>query len=160
LSDKKTLPRLRLNKTRDHGIVNPPENGAHYYQDGFYFSNEGDLVTHPALLTPETEAKLERHVKLEAARRAGEVARRKSLEAEGINPDDIDAALSGDEAEDEESEDFNFVGWLRGEFKAPFFTIRKAVSEKYKVNLNKQKEVVDFLVIEQRLVDPSEVKVV
>lgn len=52
--------------------------------------------------------------------------------------------------------DVNLESWLRGESKYDWFVITKAMRERYKVNLNKQADVVEFLVIEQKVVAVDE----
>lgn len=149
---------LKLNKDREHAIVFPPENGAHFMQGDFYFDQDGELVTHPDLFSPQAEKKAKRLAALEIANAAAKDARRKSLEAEGIDPDTV-PETDDDEEIAEEKKKLDLKAWLRGEAKAIFPLVQAAIKEQHGFNAVSRNAAKEFLVGELGLVAPEAVRV-
>ena len=62
-----------LDKSKPHGIVTPPWEGAHYEQNGFHFDAAGDIVKE--LITPELTKRLENAAARATAEKAADAAR-------------------------------------------------------------------------------------
>src|SRR4051794_26621811 len=102
---------IKLDKTRDDACdVFPPEHGAHFFQAGFYFTIDGELVTHPELFDEKAAAKLKRMQALEEANAKMKEVRRKTLEEAGVDPDTAD---EDDEDKAEGDDKIDLKAWLR-----------------------------------------------
>lgn len=149
-----------LDRSRNHGTIHPPHEGAHYTQDGYYFDAEGKLVE--ALLKPEQKAAL---AKKASVPRPAPVAPPKPAAtppnpnaqspagAEGVAPE-------GNAKEGEaggEPDAVNLEQWLRDPASAYFKDVRLAVKERYSVWKTAKAQIVEFLVVEQKLLPPEEI---
>jgi hypothetical protein len=123
---------VKLDKSKPYGVVVPPENGAHFHQEGFYFTHHGDLAKDMLDDTAkERLRKLENRKKADAA--AAE-ARKKFLEQSGLSDADLegeDALTTVMHAATVDSGAVDLIGWAKGEKQYPFFAVRRAVKEQY-----------------------------
>jgi hypothetical protein len=153
----------KLDRDRPYATVHPALGNAHFHQDGLYFDHIGRLVTEDTVC-PESGKKIElfgadaqKKLKRLAALEVANQAKRDALIAAGINPDDED--LEAAEGDESQVEKFDFVGWLRGERKVQWFVVKQALKDEFGRNVQNQKEAVAFLVVDQGLLDPDQVKI-
>jgi hypothetical protein len=152
--DDEIFDLVKLDRTRHGARVTPPENGAHWEQDGFYFDNEGRLA--PAWLTEKDKDRLRRKAARAKASNAAEAARRKALIAAGIDPDqeeddagNVTAKSAGPAkapAEAGKSDAVDLLAWARGELKAPWFKVRAAFEAQHAVSVENKEDAMIFLV--------------
>ena len=139
---------IRLDKSRAFGVVFPPENNAHYAQDGFHFDANGNLAEE--WLKPADRAKLDSLIARRAADAAAEKARIESLKNAGLDDKEI-AVITQSRTTSEKPTDADGVdlkGWARGEINIPWFKVRKAFMEKYSRDVDNQAAAIDFLIDE------------
>jgi hypothetical protein len=128
---------LRLNKALPYATCFPPENGAHYEQGGFYFDHNGDLVTHPDLLTPEAEDRLLLAERRAKADRAAAKARREALLEDGATEEEVaEAEREGALTPSTYDNGVDLVGWANNAKRYPFFKIKQAFRSQFAVNVN------------------------
>jgi len=124
------------------GTVTPPERGAVFYQDGGYFNASHDLVFEDYPATPpevvETEVTV---VDAETGTIKTEIVQ---TEAPVVNDGDPKVILAG---------------WLKGETKLPFLTVRGLVKSGFNQVLVTKDEIISYLVNEANLVPAEQVKV-
>ena len=149
----------KFDRSKAHGIVTPPEQGAHFEQDGFYFTQEGELVE--ALMSPADKARVKNvALQREAARRA-EDARLAFLAENGIAADDPDREKKVIEAARTIAESgggVDLVAWAKGEKAYPFAKVRKAAEEKYSFTATDTRSLVEFMIDAKKIAE-GEVKV-
>jgi hypothetical protein len=139
----------RLDRTRDYGTYCPPEppapgttQGAFYNQDGLDFDHEGYVVEWR--LSPEQREKLAR----KAAPKPPAPAAKPAV-----------AAGDGDEpptVPNENDDGLNLEMWLRGEEDYPFPDVQKAVRARMNVWKTAKRDLILFLVEEQKLISTDE----
>jgi hypothetical protein len=152
---------LKLDKTRDDCCdVFPPENGAHFYQRGFYFDQNGDVVRHPDLFDEKAAARLKRLEALDKANEAAKDARRKALEEAGEDPDAANDNEDDDAANDNETQKVDLRAWLTGRSKLIFPLVQAAIRDQHGVNATSKKQAIEFLVGELGMVAPEDVRVI
>ena len=146
---------LTLNKKKAYGVVSPPENGAHFCQEGFYFTAQGALVTHPELLKDKDRARLERMVARKGAEEDARKAYLAALKAKGLTEADVAEIVATGGAPTQPANEANgavdSIGWGKGLVNYPFFTVKKAFSEQFFVDITNADDGVIFLVKEGRI---------
>lgn len=133
-----------LDRSRPFGTVHPPDQGAHYEQDGYPFDAQGKIVE--ALLTEDQKKALEKKPPRPPA------APKAPKEPRPPNPG---SASAGGGKDDEGG--VNLEQWLRDQDSANFKDVRLAVKERYSVWETSRAEVVIFLVNEQKLLAAEEI---
>ena len=149
----------KFDKTKDHGIVTPPERGAHFEQGGYYFNQEGELVEE--MLTPADRDRLKKEALNREADRAASEARAKFLEENGLTADDPDLAkkvIAVAQAAGAPAENIDLVAWAKAEAVYPFAKVRKAAQDKHNFTATDARALVAFMV-DNNLVKEDEVKV-
>jgi hypothetical protein len=124
---------IKLDKSKPFAVVVPPENGAHFHQDGFYFDHHGALATE--MLDDAGKERLRKLENRKKADAAAAEARKKFMAQSGLT----DADLEGEDAltnvmqaaTAESSGGVDLVAWAKGEKQYPFFAIRKAAKDQY-----------------------------
>jgi hypothetical protein len=146
---------LVLDKKKPHGIVTPPEHGAHYCQDGFYFGPNGNLVTHPNLLGEKARARLKRTIARKDAEAESRKAYLEALKKKGLTEDDVAEILSTGGAPttavSAASGPIDLIGWGKGLVKYPFFSVKKAFMDEFHVDIANSDDGVIFLVKEGKI---------
>jgi len=125
-------PLVKLDKSKPFAVVVPPENGAHFHQDGFYFDHHGVLAQ--LMLDDEAKERLRKLENRKKADAAAAEARKKFLEQSGLTPADLegeDALTNVMQAATVDAGGIDLVAWARGQKQYPFFAVRKAVKEQY-----------------------------
>lgn len=172
---------ITLDKSKPHGIVFPPLNDphgksdqvAHFAQDGFHFTYDGDLVTW--MLTDSLKKRAEILSTRKRADAAAEEARRKTLTDAGISVDEFgeEAAPKASSGRPEgspqtrrtpmqealdgangKSPDFiDLVEWAKGKAhqEVLWFSIAKAAREQYAFSPASKEQLIQFLVRENLL---------
>lgn len=149
----------KFDKTKDHGIVTPPERNAHFEQGGYYFDQNGDLVE--ALLTDEDKARLKKDALNREADRAASEARAKFLEENGLAADDPDLAkkvIAVAQAAGAPVENIDLVAWAKAEKVYPFGKVRDAAFKQHNFTATDARALVAFMV-DNQIVKEDEVKV-
>lgn len=151
----------KLDRDRSYGSVHPAIGDAHFHQDGLYYNHFGKLVTENPV-DPETGKTIElfgetaqKKLKKLAALAIANEAKRKALADAGFADDGEEAAEDGPAA----AEKFDFVGWLKGARKVQWFVVKQAIKDEYGRNVQNQKEAIAFLVVDEGLVEPDDVKI-
>ena len=123
---------VKLDKGKPFATVCPPENGAHFFQDGFYFDHHGVLA--PDMLDGEANERLRKLENRKLADAAANEARRKFMEQSGLSAADLegeDALTTVMQAATTDTAGVDLVGWARGAKQYPFFAVRKAAKDQY-----------------------------
>ncbi len=147
-----STPRLRLDRSKPfatiHGQRHPddPHLRAKFQQDGIHYDSEG-LHIDSLIADDETRALVDRRLKRQARS-----APKKDGAGEGSDGDPGDGS-SGSSGDD----DVNLEAWLRGEAQYQWFAITKLVRDRFKMNITKQADMVDFLVNEQKVIPLADV---
>lgn len=143
----------KLDRSRNFGVVFPPEHGATHYQDGWYFCDDG-TVCRP-LCTPEQLASLGEVVKATPAtvpqvkNKGGRPRKHPKPEPEPMYPP----------SEMDDGTDVNFEGWLRGLQECKDKHVISAVRNRLGGDCTTAKQARDYLVHVEQLVPEAEVKV-
>ena len=146
---------IRLDKSKHHSIVTPPENGAHFYQDGFYFTHEGVMVE--AMLDESATKKLaKRKARAEAEARKEEIYRQE-LANQGLNEAEVSEAIAEAKAEDvpveADASAIDLVAWAKGQRKYVFGQVRKAFKDQFSVDVADKKTGLEFLQDEGKIAE-------
>jgi hypothetical protein len=123
---------VKLDKGKPFSVVVPPENGAHFFQDGFYFTHHGELA--PDMLDADAHERLRKLENRKMADAAANEARRKFMEQSGLSAADLegeDALTNVMQAATVDTGVIDLIGWAKGEKQYPFFAVRKAVKDQY-----------------------------
>jgi hypothetical protein len=160
---------VRFNRSRDHGVVSPPERGAHFTQDGFMFGADGRVA--PDWLDEQGKSRLRRKAARAKADRAADQARRKSLVAAGIDPDEPDdgteprkprRAVASDVTEEgdgaPDGAGVNLIAWAKGERKFQWFKIKSAFLEQHAKAVENKEDALVWLV-DNDFIDKDEVNI-
>jgi hypothetical protein len=144
----------RLDKSRSYGEHHPPENGAFYQQDGYNFDHEGYLVDD--LLT---DAQKERLKKLPPPKSGGGKPPKpaKQQAAPPSEGGEGGGGEPGGEGEGGDNADLNLTLWLKGEAEYDFADVQKAVKTRYHAWKTSKRDLVNFLVTDEKLVPYDEV---
>lgn len=134
----------RLDRSRDFGTYHGSSNGAVYNQDGFDFDQEGRIVE--ALLTDE-QKKLLATKKGPAPKPPAPAAKVEAPAEEKPEPPP---------ASEDTGDSLNLEMWLRGEADYPFPAVQKAVKERFSVWKTARRDLLVFLVDEQKVVTSDE----
>lgn len=151
MADKPTY-NIKLDKSRDHAVVFPPENGAHFYQDGLYFSHDSSLVVD---MIDENGAKiLKRKEAKAAAQKAAAEVYRNMLKEGGVADEEIEAELgkakdAGTVTADPEAIDL--LAWAKGQKNYPFFQVRKAFQTQHAKVINDKADGLEWLVLNDKI---------
>jgi hypothetical protein len=131
----------RLDRSRDYGTYHPPDDGAHYNQDGYDFDHDGELVEHR--LTAEQQERL---------KKKGPAAPPKPP---APAPSHGKAHHAKETVHDPEpdADGLNLEAWLRGQEDYPFPDVQKAVKARYSVWKTAKRDLLLFLVEDQKLVE-------
>lgn len=147
---EQTEDTVSLDKSRSFAIVTPPENGAHYLQDNFYFSAHGELVTHPALFTDKDQKRLAGMMARKRADRAAAKAFEAELAKSGMGEDEIaktvEAAKAGDVKIATSDSDVDIRGWATGRVKYPWFQVRAAIVAQHSISVDDKETALNRLV--------------
>lgn len=160
------ITRPVLDRSKPHGIVTPPENGANFAQDGLHFDQDGNLVED--MLTEADVARLQRKSVEAEANKAAETARRAFLADQGLDPDDPDlstklvaVAIEQKKAADDPSSvagDVDLVAWATKTATYPWYKVAAAARAKHNFVATDARALVAFM-IEEKLVAEDQVKV-
>lgn len=146
---------IRLDKARNHSVVFPPEGGAHFFQDGFYFTHEGDLVE-DMLDEASTKKLAKRKARAEADARKEEIYRQE-LANQGLNETEVAEAIEEAKADNVQVEAdasaIDLVAWAKGQKKYVFGQVRKAFKDQFAVDVPDKKTGIEFLVDEGKISD-------
>lgn len=134
----------RLDRSRSFGEYHPPENGTFFNQDGFDFDHEGHLVADRL-----TEAQKKQLAKKAPAAPKAEADSKPEGQSDG-SPEDTSQPNSP--ANPQAGDDLNLEMWLRGEEDYPFSKVQAVVRSRFNVWKTARRDLVMFLVEEQKLV--------
>lgn len=132
----------RLDKSRDFGTYHPPDGGAHYNQDGYDFDHTGALVEDR--LTEEQKERLKKKPTAPPPKPPAPAAHGKAHKKETVPDPEPDA------------DGLNLEAWLRGEEDYPFPDVQKAVKARYSVWKTAKRDLLLFLVEDQKLVETDD----
>lgn len=159
------LADIRLDRSRHFAIVTPPENGAHFHQDGLYFTHGGEVVED---MIDEAGVKaIKRRNAQAAAKAAAEDAYRKALEEQGMEPDAIKGeiervknagALTDAAAGAANSQAVDLIAWAKGHKQYPWFTVRKAFTDQHSRDVENKANALDFLA-DEGLIAPEDINI-
>lgn len=145
-----------LDRSRPHGTIHPPYEGAHYEQGGFHFDAQGKLVE--KLLTPEQKAALAKAAQPKSPRASEQEpsgAPKPPKPNAVVGTEDFGSSASAsDQAATQDG--VNLEEWLRDDASANFLEVRKAVKARYATWITDKAGVVTFLVNEQHLLPAEE----
>lgn len=150
--------RPSLDRSKPFGVVTPPENGAHYAQDGLHFDAEGVLVDD--MLSADDVRKIERRSIEARANAAAAEARAKFLADNGLSPDDpnlstklVEVATEAQRSAQDQTDpkDVDILGWARGEKTYPWFKVSAAAREQFSFIATDAAALAAFLVNEGKI---------
>jgi hypothetical protein len=150
---------VRLDKNKPYAVVVPPENGAHFHQDGFYFDHHGMLA--PVMLDAEAKERLRKLANRKKADAAANEAKKKFMEQHGLSAAD----LEGEDAVNNVMQTIaaggagaiDLVAWAKGEKDYIFGAVRKAVKEQYSYVGDNRAAIINWM-IENKKVLESDVR--
>jgi hypothetical protein len=158
------MPRIRLDRSRYHSTVHgertpdDPLAQVHYYQDGLPFDAAGHLVEDA--LDDEQKSRLVRTTNKQAPpptdvapADAGAHGHGAAESADVEDKADAPASAAAPVAD----EPVNLELWLTGEAKYLFDQVQAAIRQRYSKTVNTVVDAVEFLVLEQSLVDIGKV---
>ena len=150
---------ITLDKTRDYGTVFPPEQGAHYSQDGFYFDHQGDLVENEWLMG---EDGVKRLADMKKKAEASAAALAKYNEIMGIASKTLAEAgietVAPSSAEEEDEAPADLVKWAKGQERMKNADALAAAKAQYNVVFSNTGMLVAFM-IEEGKIAASDVKI-
>lgn len=154
--------RPTFDKNKPFGQVFPPENGAHFAQDGFHFDVDGNLVED--MLTDADVKRLETLALEKKANAAAAAARAAFLKDNGLDPNDpnlttklIEVSAAAQQQQDAGGP-VDLVAWAKGEAQYKWFKVMAAAKEQHSFVATDARALVAFLV-DQKLVAEADVKV-
>lgn len=139
-------PRLRLDRSRPHSTIHgerapgDPHQFAFFCQDGIHYDAHGLHLDH-LIADDKTRQLVERRLKRQVKAASRE---------EEPSEDGADAAPDPSEASD--ASFVNIEAWLRGDAKYQWFAVTKAVRERFHQNITKLKDMVEFLVEDEKII--------
>lgn len=122
--------KIRLDKSKDFGVVFPPLNGAHFQQGDLHFDHAGNLVTDEFFFGPEVRERVTKKLRVKALEDETAEYMRKRAQELGLEYTDERAETLGDD-EDDVASAFDIVGWMKGDVKARFDEVREASFKQY-----------------------------
>lgn len=152
--DKAHTAHIKLDHSRHVGKVFPPENGAHFAQDGLLFDAHGNLAV--SAMDEDAHKRLKRSIVKKHADIEAEKARRAVYDQLGIQESDLEdaskaknivAALAAPAADGE----LDVLAWARGEIRAEWFKVRAAAQRQFGFAVDDKRHLLDRLVEEKRL---------
>lgn len=125
-----------------HGQRHPddPHQRARFQQDGIHYDSQG-LHIDELISDDETRDLVDRRLKRQI---------KSAPQKEGAG--DGDDGDPGENPGSADGDEVNIEAWLRGEAQPQWFAITKIVRERYKANITKRPDMVDFLVNEQHVI--------
>jgi len=145
---------ITLDKSRPFGVVFPPE-GAHFYQDGFYFTHGGELVED--MLDDEATKKLKRREASAAAEKRRDEIYREELAKQGLDEGEISEAIAEQKATNaevvEDPKAVDLVAWAKGQRKYVFGQVRKAFADQYGFAVADKRNGIEFLIDNGKIVE-------
>jgi hypothetical protein len=142
---------LKFDKTKNHATVFPPEGKteaspvkAHFFQAGFYFDQNGDLIED--MLDEVARKRLQNAEARAEADRKAEEARRKSLEEQGIKGAELEEALKPPVVEKGNEPEIDILAWARGQKKYITAKVFAAAQKKYNYVAMDKDQLIDWLV--------------
>lgn len=125
----------RLDRTKAHGEIHPPFDGAYFDQNGFPYSQTGQLLV--PMLSKEQRERLRRYIVQERATKAAKKAMEDTLRAQGFEEDDIDRLTNIELKTDPDKlskkpaarGDIDLRAWATGQMNYPFDHVQAAMKE-------------------------------
>ena len=155
-----TVPAVKpitLNRSKPFSTVHPPENDAHFFQNGIYFDAAGDIVE--ALLTDEGRKIIAKRKAEDAARAAADEAYRHAMESDGdTQPPPLAVKIGDDANPPPATKGVNLKKWLLGEERHLFTDVRKAVMDTYNRSFQNKDDIVKFLTEDEKIVPADAVR--
>jgi len=149
-------PRLRIDKSRPHSTIHgergpdDPHKLSAFHQDGIYFDAQGLHLDH-LIEDDKTRALVDKRLKRQTK------AARPAAEQDGDDDgDDNDIGGGKQGGGDDAAADVNLESWLRGDAKYQWFAITKAVRDRYHQNITKQRDMLEFLVFDAKVISEDE----
>ncbi len=145
---------IKLDKSKPHAVVVPPENGAHFFQDGFYFDHHGVLA--PGMLDAAAEERLRKLENRKKADAAANEARKKFMEQSGLSAADLegeDALTTVMQAATVDTIGVDLVGWAKGDKQYPFFAVRKAAKDQYAYAGDTRDSILTWMIDNKKIVE-------
>jgi hypothetical protein len=142
--------KLRMDRSRPFGTIHGERTPgdkyalAHFSQDGIFFDAQG-LHIDELVEDDKVRALVDRRLKKSSKPAA-------DGDAGGSDETDTDPAETKPAGSDSAPEDVNLEAWLRGEAKYPWFAITKRVRERYSQNISKQVDMIEFLVMDEKVI--------
>jgi hypothetical protein len=156
---------LRLDRSKKlatvHGDRNldDPHASVAYMQDGLPYDAEGVLVPDNGATAPRDvaiEGKIVRFFPLYTEAMREKVKRKIERISQGLPKDDV-TEHDDTSVQEDASEDVNLESWLRGDVRYPPFMIFAACKRRYSKSYNKFRDVIEDLVLDQKLVPEDQV---
>ena len=152
IDDGITETTLTLDRDAHYGTIFPPdENGAVFLQNDFHFDGQGKLVL--AALTDGDRARLKRMQARKGAAQAAETARRKSLEAAGLDPDqpadpseiaDLPRRTPAGNASGAPAS-IDLVAWAQGKVPLAWHIVRDAAEQQFGYDARDKRALIEFM---------------
>jgi hypothetical protein len=150
---------VKLDRSKPVSTVVPPENGAHFFQDGFYFDHHGNLA--PEMLDADARERLRKLENRKKADAAANEAKKKFMEQHGLSAAD----LEGEDAVNNVMQTIaaggtgaiDLVAWAKGEKDYIFGAVRKAVKEQYSYVGDNRAAIINWM-IENKKISESDVR--
>ena len=159
-------PTLRLDTSKKystvHGDRSPDDPNYHvcFYQDGLPFDSDGAVVPDDGKTAPwvinvmdgNTLVQVKHHPLYNDEMRK-KLARKMARFTKGpADEPEPTTEVDDEESKEAASDDVNIISWLKGEAKYEPFLIYAAVKKRYSLNLHRIRDVVEALVLDQKLV--------
>lgn len=137
---------IRLDKGKPFGVVVPPDNDAHFAQDGFHFNAHGMLAR--SYLTEKTVELLRKKKASREAQAAARKAHDDALKNAGLDPEEYQVEIKDrvviHDATDPDSIDL--LAWAMGQRKYLFSFVRAAAEKKLDYVPDTAKQLIEFMV--------------
>lgn len=153
---ERLLAAVRLDPTKDKAVVFPPEKGAHFHQDGFYFDFHGALA--PDMLTSADEVRLRKLLNKRAVKKQMERTKIEFMKEHGLSPEDLEDSDAVITAVVTSTIPVDIVGWARAEVKYPFHRVIDFMRDKYQFEGHDIPSVINYL-IEKEIVAEGAVRI-
>ena len=146
---------IKFDKTKEYGTVVPPERGAHFFQNGFYFDHHGKLAHE--WLDEEAHTRLQKIATKKLADAAAQKAREEFLKSNGLTPADIgegeDALDAVIALKQTNSTDIDLPGWARGEKQYAFGVVRKAARDQYSYEGADKSSLIEWMIQNKKVLE-------
>jgi hypothetical protein len=154
MQDQDVSQLVRLDKGKPFGVVCPPENGAHFHQDGFYFNHHGVLAED--MLDDDARERLRKLENRKNADAAANAARKTFLEQSGLTAADLegeDALTTVMQAATTEPGAVDLVAWAKGERQYIFGVVRKAVKDQYSYSGDTKAAILTWMIDNKKIAE-------